>query len=270
MEANKKLETVKRQIRALMAKSIDNGCTEAEAFQAMEKVSELLSVYNLSMTEVELRSEQMIEKKYQTVKTKTCSFYAWSGISRLCGVKIWRSQNYEGYVWSLFGLESDVAMAYYLFELIDKSGGTALNEFKATSTWMNYQGHRRTLTANFQNGFGDKVCSRLNQMWKENKEAEKKAQAYHAENSVGIEATDVAKMESARQTTGTALISVAKEKLIEEEFNKRFGYKLRKSGGGGGGRYNSEARAAGATAGSKVNLSRPVGGSSGKTSGYLN
>lgn len=263
------LESVKRKIRALAAKTVESGCSEAEAMAAMDKVAELLSVFNLSMSEVELHAEKCITGEFQTSKTKSALSWAWIGISKLCGVRCWRVPIQKGWNWKFFGLESDVEMALYLCDLVTKSNKTALAIFRTTSDWEQYQSHRRTLTANFQAGFGSRINVRLKELAEANKEAEKKAQAYHAENSVKIGASDEALVQAAKQSTGTALISVAKERLIEEAFKKQVGIKLQTKKSYAKRVYNSQATVAGQNAANKVNLSRPVGNSSEKAAGYL-
>lgn len=52
-----KMDALMNKIRALMAKTVANGCTEEEAALAAEKVSELLTKYNLDMRKVEQAAE---------------------------------------------------------------------------------------------------------------------------------------------------------------------------------------------------------------------
>jgi hypothetical protein len=59
---NDELIRVKLKIKALAAKTLDNGCTEHEAMTAATKVGELLEQYNLSMSECDVREEKCIKK----------------------------------------------------------------------------------------------------------------------------------------------------------------------------------------------------------------
>jgi hypothetical protein len=54
------------RIQALMSKTEANGCTEAEAQAAAEKVQELLRQHNLDMTVLEASGQQAREKREQT------------------------------------------------------------------------------------------------------------------------------------------------------------------------------------------------------------
>jgi len=264
---NKELENVKRKIKALCARTVENGCTEAEALTAADKISELLSTFNLSMSEIELREQKCETVTFTTSKTKEGIYYSWSGIAKLCGVRSWRSVGRKSYTWNFFGLEQDVALAKYLCELVDQSLKTSVAAFRETEVWTSYNGHRRTLTANFYRGFGQRINSRLKDLAVENAKKEREANAYHAANSIKVTASDEAIVAAANATTGTALISIAKAKIVDEEFNK-LGMRLRNSYSSNTARYNSSANTAGSSAASKVNLSRPISGQS-KTMAYL-
>jgi hypothetical protein len=50
------LDKLKLRIQALRAKTIDNGCTEDEALSAAAKVAELLDRYDLSLSDVDIRT----------------------------------------------------------------------------------------------------------------------------------------------------------------------------------------------------------------------
>ena len=63
MSQQTELEKVKMRIRALAARTVDRGCSEAEALAAAQKVGELLEVYGLTMSEVELREETCIQRE---------------------------------------------------------------------------------------------------------------------------------------------------------------------------------------------------------------
>lgn len=43
-----------RRIRSLLEKTVENGCTEAEAMLAAEKAADLMAEYELTLTDIEL------------------------------------------------------------------------------------------------------------------------------------------------------------------------------------------------------------------------
>src|SRR5947208_16015947 len=60
------LDKLKTRIQALRAKTIDNGCTEAEVLSAAAKVAQLLDRYDLSLTDVEIREAPCERLEYET------------------------------------------------------------------------------------------------------------------------------------------------------------------------------------------------------------
>lgn len=272
MEINQdnELSAVKRKIRALLAKTTDAGATESEAMFAMNKVGELLVQYNLSMNEVTLREEPCVTKAFSTgSKQRNVTWNIHSGIAKLLGVKVWFDRRSKGIDWKFFGLESDVDMAIYLYDFIQKAERTASEAFKKTEIYRSYEGHRKILTSNFQSGFGLRINDRLIEIAQENEKIEREAHAFHtakaAKEGIMVGATDEAQAEAARQKTGTALIVVAKAKKVEEEFKKSGPQNLRTVRTYSHARYNGDARSAGASSANNVNLNRPVSGSGSKS-----
>lgn len=253
-------DTIKRRIRALSVKTIDNGCTESEAMFALKKIGDLLTQYNLTMDEVALRAEPCVTQVFHTnSKKRNIIWGCFAGIQRMCGVKTWFTRTRQGIDWSFFGLESDVSMAVYLCGILHNTERATLAEFHKSNVYREYQGHRAVVSNNFRLGLAERVNERLLLLARERENEERKAAAHHAEAMKAhmLEATDDAIVRAAEARTGTALICVAKERMVEEEFAKR-GPKLRTERSYSNGRYNGAARNAGREAGNRVNLQRPI------------
>lgn len=267
MDQTLELQAVKRKIRGLLEKKPENGATEGEFMLAMKKVGELLLQYNLNMNEVLLREQPCVTKTFQSGSMKRDVLWiVSSGLAKFLGLKHWYTRWHDGIRWTFFGLEHDVEMALYLCDFIQKAEATAVKEFKGTDTYKQFMGNRKIASNSFKNGFGYNISSRLFEMAREAEVEERKAHEYHAqkarEDGVMIETTDAAKAEHARQTTGTALITLAKAKFIEEEF-KKSGPKLRYTRSYSKARTHGGSYCAGAAAGARVNLGRPLGGRGG-------
>ena len=58
------------RIAALRAKTLANGCTEAEVLAAAAKVADLLERYALSMSDVEIQASPCIEAAFETARKK--------------------------------------------------------------------------------------------------------------------------------------------------------------------------------------------------------
>lgn len=125
------LARVKARIKALAVKTVDNGCTEAEALAAAEMVGRLLERYALSMDEIELRQEVCVQVEValrgrQRRPAEGCVL----AIARLCDCKVWMTAKDGGRACVFFGFDADAAMARYLFLLIDHAIATEVAGFR--------------------------------------------------------------------------------------------------------------------------------------------
>jgi hypothetical protein len=139
------LEKLKLRIAALRAKTMDNGCTEAEAMMAAAKVAELLDRYDLSLSDVELRESACERRVYETRRKNRIPLdYCVGAVGRFCDCRVWREKNPEGETrYVFFGLPSDTEVALYLAELIDNSVRAELGRFKTTHAYQRFRHQER-------------------------------------------------------------------------------------------------------------------------------
>lgn len=64
MSQNFELNKVKARIKALAEKTTEQGCSEAEAMAAAEKVGQLLEQFNLSMEEIDVREQKCMKVSF--------------------------------------------------------------------------------------------------------------------------------------------------------------------------------------------------------------
>jgi Protein of unknown function (DUF2786) len=248
------LDRIKFKIKALAAKTVAAGCSEHEAMSAMLGVGRLLSQYNLTMEECDVRESPCrtlfidIGRKHRH-PIDSCV----TALANLVGAKCWFHRHYgKPSAYAFFGQENDLELIEYLFKVIRTALDSEAEEFKQTDEYQlnNYNfaepqfraGARRSAYVSFQRGMACRISQRLNELRKQN-DAEL---ARH-------------------RPTGTALI-VLKAQLIEDEFQKE-GVKL-SSYRGGWSIGNAKAFSHGQEAGDRVNLSRPLKGG-GKANGGL-
>jgi hypothetical protein len=176
------------KISALLAKTKDHGCTEAEALAAAELASKLMAKYGLSLSELESistpadvceadgapigmrRSHEVLRVSHAIAHyTDTRSWYHRHGIIHVSGDKR-RLHAHRGVLLVYFGLVADVQVAIYLTNILR----TAMDV-----EWKTYwNAHRensdsspRTARANFMRGMAERISTRLYSM----KEAQNKA-----------------------------------------------------------------------------------------------
>jgi len=232
-------EAIARRIRALLNRTEENGCTEAEALAAAEKARALMDAHRLSQSDVEIEAEPIADEwiergtEYRLTPADKC---LWA-IDHYCGVKTWYQfkENRRG-AWArhvrLLGLKSDVEMAVYLYRLIERAIETESERYnRRYGPTATPHGTLRRNTS-FRVGMANRIASRLKAM------------------ADALEATTVT-------GSGTALV-VVRGHVVDAALD-RLG--IRFSGSLSGPRARDrDAYDAGHAAGDRVNLSRPVGG----------
>ena len=161
------LDKLHARIQGLRAKTIDNGCTEAEALAAAAKVAELLDRHDLSLSDVELRAEPCEQLAFETGRKKRIPLDGCVGaVAEFCDCRIWREKNGAGaFRYVFFGLRADVAVAHYLTDLIDSAVRTELGNFKNSRDYQRFAHKERHLAnSSFALGMVASIADKLHAM----------------------------------------------------------------------------------------------------------
>lgn len=208
-----------QRIRALMAKTVANGCTESEALAAAAKVGELMDRYGLTYSDLELKSARC-ERHSATDRYHDVNLVA-DAIARFCSCRVW----FNGGGIRYFGLPLDVMIAGYMTSLCRSAMDVGFDTF-ANSRARPQRQTRRELRKPFLVAMGIRLSERID---------------------------DLTSAREAKATTanGTSLV-VVKKAVVEEQY-LALALKLTP---GRAPRYrdNGAARAAGRAAGDRVNL----------------
>ena len=237
---NTKRTKVIERVKALLAKTTENGCTEAEAIEAAKKVGQIMSEYNLAMSDIDMREEA---KDCDTEYFDTGSsrngpgVYICQGIDRFFGVKSWiqrtRIRGHARVKYAYFGLPADVSGARHLTQVLFSA-----MEREAVA-YLKKHGGSRAAGASFRQAFAQRVSVRLIRLAIEREAATRKS------------------------TTGTALVEL-KDQLVEQKYHDlslRFTRRPYQPSGGG----DVYAAAAGYAAGERASLSAGIDDSGSRT-----
>lgn len=220
------------RIKALLSKTVERGCTEAEALAAAEKAQELLYLYQMSRSDLELEAEGMIlhriwghdlkKRRFPLTAVAALGF----GIAKFCECRGWTwAGGFEGF--EFCGLRSDVEFAAWLFDALVDFGKQAYLSYE-----LELPAGQRPDRAGFFIGFSARIRERMED--------------------------EVKRRTAGRASSGRDLI-VAKAPLIQR-FMDAQGIRL------GRGRAlatsSSAAATAGARFGDRAGFGRPVRGSS--------
>lgn len=223
------LDRIKRIIQQLQEKTESNGCTEAEAMAAAQKMGELLEQYNLSLDEVGLREDVGQCKENEVYAPDDYAGVLVVGIKHFCTLMCYKKPG-DGHAgkYVFFGTPHDLEIALFLYEVCAE----AMEHDWAM--YMERAGYSMKKRMSFRAGFSNRVYERLMEMKKQR---------------------DAARASSCRD------LIVLKDQLVTEEWAKR-GIRLQKARGGS---YaaDGDAYLAGQRSGGRVNLNNPLGGGSG-------
>jgi hypothetical protein len=238
MDHRDELAKAKARIRALATRTVERGCSEAEAMAAAAKVGELLEVYGLSMSEVELREETCVQRTmvFDDPRRQAMN-WLFPALLRFTGCRGWTVGRAD-YV--MFGLEPDVQMAEYLMHVVASALSWEESRYRQSADYARAKVPPQAALRSFRIGFADRLAARLDELGSHRRAAEQAAQA-------GAVRTGA---------SGTALV-LLKERKIEDGF-RALGVRLRTVTRSAVVRDRG-AYGRGREAGGRVGLDRPVG-----------
>lgn len=127
-------ESLLKRIRALRAKTVENGCTEGEAMSAAAKVAEMMAEYDLSQSEVE-RSETLFKQAERPVSDEI-GIRLWKlamAIDKLCSTSSFTDYpDLQATKITFFGREDDVMVAGYILDIAESALRTSTRKHDAT------------------------------------------------------------------------------------------------------------------------------------------
>jgi len=243
MDQQTELGKVKARIRALAAKTVDRGCSEAEALAAAAKVGELLEVFGLSMSEVALREEACEQVRVAVAGPQRLALrWLFPALLRFTETRGWTDGRAD---FVIFGLGPDVQLTEYLLRVIEAALVFEEQRYRSAAEYSRSREAPQSRLRSFRYGFADRVGKRLDTM---------------TEARAVASATRRAEAAPMQARASTALV-LAKEKKVEEGM-RGLGVRLRTV-------YSTAtvrdrgAYGRGAEAGGRVGLGRPVGGAPG-------
>lgn len=247
-------EKIAAKIRALLAKTVSNGCSEEEAMAAMAKASAMMAAHQITLTEAEVKSEgfETIRRDFEDKRKSFVCYHMCVAIGEYTDCKPFISGDANSGVPRFFGLKSDAEFAGWLCDsLADFILYAADRHIRSTMAKMVREQGMTARQA--QSAMKNKT-----QMWesfvlgctgriRERMRATKPVQKVRA------------------SSTSTALVVIDKRKMVDCEFAERFG-KL-KPGKAYKKTISAGSYSAGQDAGNRASLNRPIGKVS--TSGLL-
>lgn len=158
------LQSIIKKIKALRARAADVASTEAEAEIAARIAAKLLSEYNISLSELDVRAEGVGKETWDSGKTtRPFESMALFGIDKLCRTKSY----FSGGIISIIGAPADVETALYFLDIIRTAalGQSLLFQLSFEFDELQAAGQStRSINAAFKIGLARRIGERLKAM----------------------------------------------------------------------------------------------------------
>ncbi len=117
------------KVRAILSKTMDNGCTESEAMTALAKARELMATYDISDADI----SAVVQEKTTIFKTADIDPYE---IKKNLCVNVGRFTNCKAFkdrdnIVNFAGKESDIVFATWLLDTLQRFVMRALRQYQA-------------------------------------------------------------------------------------------------------------------------------------------
>lgn len=233
-------EALFRKIRALLAKTTEANCTEAEALAAAGLARRLMDDYNIAHTDLN-DDEPFTDTHFPwgSPGSRTRKRNAWRLRTEIAFTIATYTDtrarlNTDHGLIKYFGRESDVLFAGWLLESLDAFGLRAWSLFEAAQSLIDDPDTTRPDRESFLHGYATRINERLLE-----------------------EATT-----RTAPATGNALV-LNRRALVDDEYARRFAGKLTRWRGQTGRIADAASVAAGSAAGNRAGFHRPMAGGRG-------
>lgn len=115
-------ERIAARIRALRSRTVENGCTEAEAMTAAVMLAQLLDDYNMTLDEADLRASPFADHVHDGAGTVGLKLWKpASAISKLTNTRYWTGGEGAPTRITFVGLSHEVEIAAYLLAICERA-----------------------------------------------------------------------------------------------------------------------------------------------------
>jgi hypothetical protein len=150
------------RVKALLAKTLENGCTEAETMAAMEKAAEIMAAHDIAEGDLQQQlDEHVVTRHTGNIDPYKVRWNLCSAVATFTHCREWR-QRYDKTI-VLCGLEGDTEFAEWLLGAL---GDFVLREIEGHLAERRRNGLpcSRTVSASFMYGMTGRISERLREL----------------------------------------------------------------------------------------------------------
>lgn len=157
-------DKIAARIRALLAKTTENGATEGEALAAAEMAARLLEKYNLTVDEVQLRQNPFAKETWRGEGAVADRLWKVAdAIAYLTETTYWSNRAGEQPRVTFFGLDHEVAVAGYLLAICRRAMEAERDILNERFRILNEARRRREIIP-YLDGMADRLRMRIREM----------------------------------------------------------------------------------------------------------
>lgn len=155
-------DKIAARIRALLAKTVENGCTEEEALAAAAKAAELLALYELDLDEVQMRETPFDRHSARHEDAVGERLWKVAGaVAKLTGAQWWISPVGAWPVEiTFFGFAHEVDVARYLLDICARAMRTSQDALERRNALLR-PARRRQIILPFLDGMASRLRERI-------------------------------------------------------------------------------------------------------------
>jgi len=225
-------ESILNKIHGLLAKTMENGCSEAEAMAALGKAQAMKDAYAVTEAELNLTKEEKAILRREPPGTKDPHRIKWflvGAVSKFCNCEHWRQFRRDGGGLVFCGLPSDAQFATWLLDTLANFVQAELFNHLMDAAPGNEE--RREAIRGFVLGITDRISERLRELYEQSE---------------------------ARATSNAKALVVVKDAAINAKMDE-LGIHLSACSGSCGA-FDGSSYNAGRAAGNRASFGRPVSG----------
>lgn len=151
-----------RIVRALLSKTVANGCTEGEALAALTKARELMAEHDLTDADLSFGGEGVhVDAKVKPDCDRVRDFLA-TAVAAFCNCRVWSGFSRDET--RFCGLESDTAFAHWLLDMLGDFVTRELAAYLRVTWTPKAPSVRRLETNGFVIGCTGRIAERLREL----------------------------------------------------------------------------------------------------------
>jgi hypothetical protein len=151
------------KMRALMARTVANGCTAAEAMAALDMLQRMKDEHDVDDVDLQLGDDPVITEQRQADDRDRIRESLVMAVGAFCQCRAWSTRHHREQL-TFCGLQSEVIFAHWLLDTLADFVKRSLTDFLEATRTPEMPRIRRRDTEAFVVGCTTRLCSRLYQL----------------------------------------------------------------------------------------------------------